>query len=79
MRQIAARHFVAPSHNHNLTVGQVRELLFEGYEGLLLANSGELIGLPQLCKLTHRRGPSVITETDPGRNLLVEERIRDKE
>lgn len=50
-----------------------RELIYEGYGELLLANSGELIGLPLLHKPTGQtKVRAVIPEGDPRRNLIHE-------
>lgn len=51
----------------------LRELIHEGYGELLLANSGELIGLPLLHKHTGKMNVrAVIPENDPRRNLIAE-------
>lgn len=51
----------------------LRELIHEGYGELLLANSGELIGLPLLHKPTGQtKVRVVIGENDPRRNFIAE-------
>jgi len=51
----------------------LRELIDEGYGELLLANSGELIGLPLLHKRTGQtKVRAVIAEDDPRRKFLAE-------
>lgn len=51
--------------------GALRALVSEGYAELLLANSGELLGLPMLHKATGRLNlQAVLTEDDPRRHFI---------
>ncbi|OJY13203.1 MAG: hypothetical protein BGO99_09380 [Nitrosospira sp. 56-18] len=79
LQQIACRlgdYLHLPKDNSVENMGwwdSLRELIDEGYGELLLANSGELIGLPLLHKRTGQtKVRAVIAEDDPRRKFLAE-------